>query len=103
MATSIDEVLTPEEIAAYLKVRKETVYRYIREGRIEAIRLGRAYRIPRESLDMFLRANRTKGAFRQALFERVLQIAARNRDIPAHEVENDVAEAVAEVRRMMRA
>ena len=34
------EVLTPEQIADYLQIRKDTVYRYIREGTLAAIRPG---------------------------------------------------------------
>jgi excisionase family DNA binding protein len=54
------EVLTPEQAADYLQVNRETIYRYIREGRLVASRLGRAYRIPRNSLDLLLWSTRTR-------------------------------------------
>lgn len=53
------DMMTPEQVAAYLQVNAETVYRYIRHGKLAAVRLGRHYRIPDDSLKQFLRANRT--------------------------------------------
>lgn len=97
------DMLTPEQVADYLQVRKDTIYRYIRDGRLAAVRLGRHYRVPRENLDLFLLANSTQADVREALFRRVLQIAGRNQDIPIEEVERDVAEAIAEARRPLRA
>ncbi len=54
------DVMTPEQAAEYLQVNRETVYRYIREGKLVASKLGRAYRIPRKSLDLLLFATRTR-------------------------------------------
>lgn len=54
------ELFTPEQAAEYLQVNRETVYRYIREGKLVASRLGRAYRIPRVSIEIFLWAARTR-------------------------------------------
>lgn len=54
------EIFTPEQAAGYLQINRETVYRYIREGKLVASRLGRAYRIPRASLDLLLWATRTR-------------------------------------------
>ena len=38
---------------------RETIYRYIRQGRLIASRLGRSYRVPKRSLDLLLWATRT--------------------------------------------
>lgn len=54
------EVMTPEQAAEYLQVNRETIYRYIREGKLVASKLGRAYRVPRRSLDLLLWATRTR-------------------------------------------
>lgn len=54
------EILTPEQAADYLQVNRETIYRYIRDGRLVASKLGRAYRIPRRNLDLLLWASRTR-------------------------------------------
>src|SRR6266508_3858889 len=53
------EVLTPDQAADYLQINRETVYRYIKEGKLIASRLGRAYRIPKPSIDLLLWAIRT--------------------------------------------
>jgi excisionase family DNA binding protein len=60
-AQPLREILTPEQAAAYLQVNRDTVYRYIREGKLMASRLGRKYRIPRSSLEELLDATRTRG------------------------------------------
>jgi len=93
------EIMTPEQVADYLQLSKDTVYRYIREGKLTASRLGRTYRVPRENVDLFLLATSTSESAREALFNRWASVAERNRDIPLQEVESDVAEAVAEIRR----
>lgn len=60
MMERLPVILTPEQAAEYLQVNKETVYRYIRQGKLVASRLGRSYRIPRRSLDLLLWASRTR-------------------------------------------
>jgi excisionase family DNA binding protein len=54
------DILTPEQAAAYLQVDRETVYRYIRDGKLVASKLGRAYRIPKRSIDLLLWITRTR-------------------------------------------
>lgn len=64
--------MTPEQVAEYLQLNKDTVHRLIRDKRMAATRIGRSYRIPREDLEAFLVANSTREAVRQALFRRVI-------------------------------
>ena len=59
MNTETREVLTPEQAADYLQVNRETVYRYIRQGKLVASKLGRTYRVPKRSLDLLLWSTRT--------------------------------------------
>jgi excisionase family DNA binding protein len=54
------EIFTPEQAAEYLQVDRETIYRYIRQGKLVASKLGRTYRIPRTSIDLLLWATRTR-------------------------------------------
>lgn len=54
------EVLTAEQAADYLQVDRETIYRYIRQGKLVASRLGRTYRIPKRSIELLLWATRTR-------------------------------------------
>jgi excisionase family DNA binding protein len=53
----VPEVMTPEQAAAYLQVNRETISRYIRQGKLMAARLGRSYRIPRRSVELLLWSN----------------------------------------------
>jgi excisionase family DNA binding protein len=55
----VDEQLyTPREIADYLKVDVRTVYRWLREGEMNAIRFQREYRVAESDLKDFLEARR---------------------------------------------
>ena len=95
---AVKEIMTPEQVADYLQLNKDTVYRYIREGKLTASRLGRNYRVLKENVDLFLLATSTSQAAREALFNRLGSVAERNKGIPFAEVEGDVVEAIAEVR-----
>lgn len=54
------EIMTPDQAADYLQVDRETVYRYIRSGKLDASRLGRSYRIPRRNVELLLLSTRTR-------------------------------------------
>jgi excisionase family DNA binding protein len=58
-ARSGPELLTVGQVAAYLQVHRMTVYRYIRAGRLPAVRVGRVYRVRRADLEAFLDRHRT--------------------------------------------
>ena len=60
MTEQLRDVMTPEQAADYLQVNRETIYRYIREGKLVASKLGRTYRIPRRSLELLLWETRTR-------------------------------------------
>jgi excisionase family DNA binding protein len=51
---------TPKEVADRLKLRVQTIYDYIRKGRLPAVRLGNRCRIAASDLEAFL--ERQKGA-----------------------------------------
>src|SRR5437867_10661964 len=74
------KVMTPEQVADLLQINPATVYRYIRQNRLEASRLGRHYRITRQAVDRFLRSNSNASDVRAALFDRVARVAEPNRD-----------------------
>ncbi len=50
--------MTVEQVADYLQLNRLTVYRYVREGKIPAARIGKLYRISRRDVDQFLEARR---------------------------------------------
>jgi len=52
-------LLTPEQVARILQVHVLTIYSYIRRGKLDAIRLGRNYRITPKDLTRFIESNRT--------------------------------------------
>ena len=87
------EVLTPEEVADYLQLTKDTIYRLIREHRLAATRIGRSYRIPKEDLDTFILANSTRPIVRQRLFERVLEMGDRNQEVDGDVLLSELGEA----------
>ena len=45
-----NELLTVQEVAAYFRVSRTTVWRWCQTGRVPAIRVGRNWRIQREGL-----------------------------------------------------
>ncbi len=53
------ETLTVEDVAAELRVHPDTVRNWIRAGELDAIDIGREYRIYRRDLDEFIQRRRT--------------------------------------------
>jgi excisionase family DNA binding protein len=56
------ELLTVEQVAAYLRLNKLTVYRYIRLGDLRAVRIGRVLRVRRTDVYGFLEAHKVRPA-----------------------------------------
>ena len=80
------EVMTPEQVAEYLQVSTETVYRLIRRNQLAATRVGRVYRIPWRDLETYVLANSNRPAVRDALFAYVNGIAERNPGVNSDDV-----------------
>ena len=55
----VEEILTLEEVAMYLKAGKRTVYRLAAEGKLPAFKLGGTWRFRRSDLDEWIAANLT--------------------------------------------
>lgn len=55
----IKPFLTPSDVARELQLNLLTIYKYIRQRKITAIKLGRNYRIKRVDLEKFVNANKT--------------------------------------------
>jgi excisionase family DNA binding protein len=47
--------LTVSEVARIMRVSKMTVYRLIHSGELEAIRVGRSFRVPEQAVSRYLR------------------------------------------------
>jgi excisionase family DNA binding protein len=50
---------TPEDVANMLELTVDTIRRYIREGKLPAIRLEGTYRIQREDFERFIEERKT--------------------------------------------
>ena len=59
MDDMLGDVLTIEELAAYLKIPKSTLYKLVREGRIPSQKIGRHWRFRKEAIDRWLEETRT--------------------------------------------
>ena len=53
------QYLTPKEVAKELQLNLLTIYKYIKNKKIVAIKFGRTYRIDRKDLDNFIESNKT--------------------------------------------
>ena len=53
MAESRD-VMTPKQVAEYLQLHPMTIYRYIKEGKIPAAKIGGRYHIKKETVEKLL-------------------------------------------------
>lgn len=54
------EILTLDEVAAYLKAGKRTVYRLAQEGKIPAFKLGGTWRFRRADLERWIAESTNK-------------------------------------------
>ena len=61
----LEELFLPAEVARILRVTVRTVERYCAQGKLRAVKVGRLWRIPRSSLEAFLRTEE-KNAERKA-------------------------------------
>jgi len=51
-----DTLLSVSEIAEHLKVSKMTVYRLIRSGELDAVRIGHSFRVTLTAVEAYVRA-----------------------------------------------
>lgn len=54
-----EQILTSDQVAKILQIHPLTVLRYIKEGKLKAIKLGRVYRIRESEIEKFLDKNVT--------------------------------------------
>ena len=97
------EVMTPEQVADYLQLNKDTVYRLIRSHKLAASRIGRTYRIPKQDVDSFLVANSSRPKVREAMFKRVMEFADKNNPGLSSDDVLEELEAMDEERKRARA
>lgn len=88
----MQDIMTPEQVADYLQMNTDTIYRLIRSHKLPAAKIGRSYRIPKEDIDAFLVANNTGSNLRSYLFKRVLDIAKQNPGVNSDDVLEELEE-----------
>jgi excisionase family DNA binding protein len=54
-----EKIYTTEQVAKILQIHPLTVLKYIKDGRLKAIRLGRVYRVREAALQKFLEQEST--------------------------------------------
>lgn len=55
------KVYTLDEVAEILKVTKRTLYNYIKEGTLKAVKMGKSWRVSEESLQAFISTGDSSG------------------------------------------
>ena len=53
-------VLTIDELSAYLKIPKSTLYKLVREGKVPSQKVGRHWRFRKEAIDRWLDKTRAE-------------------------------------------
>ena len=85
------ELMTVEQVAAYLRLHKLTVYKFIRSGELQALRLGRSFRVRRADVNEFLEthkvaARRRARAVRPEVGDHPARAAVRPQEAERHPV-----------------
>jgi len=86
--------MTLEEVAAYLKLKPQTVYKWAQEQQIPAAKLGKEWRFRKSILDEWIDTSiiLSKGGF--DLLRRSSQLAVRRKDLSAGELEQLIKQAL---------
>ncbi len=50
----VQDLLTPEEVAEYVRVNPQTIYRLLRGGKLPGAKIGHQWRVRRADLDAYL-------------------------------------------------
>ncbi len=48
------DLLTPEEVAGYVRVNPQTIYRLLRSGKLPGAKIGHQWRVRKTDLDAYL-------------------------------------------------
>ena len=82
----MQQPVTPEQVAAYLQVSTESVYRLIRTNKPVATCVGRDYRIPWSDLETYIASNSNRPAMREVLWARINAVAEQNPGVSSDDV-----------------
>ena len=57
-----DDVMTIDELAAYLKLSKSTLYQFARAGKVPGVKIGEQWRFQKSAIDEWMRSKTTPKA-----------------------------------------
>ncbi len=60
--TKAKQVMTVKDVAEYLDVHPMTIYKYVRDGRIPAFKIGDSWRIRKDAMQKWIRENEHGGS-----------------------------------------
>jgi excisionase family DNA binding protein len=92
MAT--DEIMTLEEVARYLKLKPQTVYKWAQEGQIPGAKLGKEWRFRRGILDEWIDSSIILSKGGMDLLVRSGQVALQNQGLTAGELDQLLSDAM---------
>ena len=67
----IKEYYTVQQVAAIVGLHEKTVQRYIREGRIKALKIGKSWRVTKKDLDDFTLMSKEQTAHKESNTQRI--------------------------------
>jgi excisionase family DNA binding protein len=54
----VEKIFTPEQVADYLQLHHLTVLKLIKSGDLAAFKIGRVYRVSKDSINKFINNNK---------------------------------------------
>ncbi len=54
------QVMTVKDVASYLNVHPMTIYKYVKDGRIPAFKIGDSWRIRKDSMQKWIKQNENR-------------------------------------------
>ena len=54
------QVMTVKDVASYLDVHPMTIYKYVKDGRIPAFKIGNSWRIRKDSMQKWIKQNENR-------------------------------------------
>jgi excisionase family DNA binding protein len=95
MAMAHDEIMTLEEVARYLKLKPQTVYKWAQEGQIPGAKLGKEWQFRRHILDKWIDSSIILSKGGLDLLVRSGQAAIQKLGLTPDEFERPLAESMA--------
>ncbi len=59
--TKLKDVMTIKDVAEYLDVHPMTIYKYVKNGKIPAFKIGTSWRIRKDSINKWMKDNERCG------------------------------------------